>query len=379
MYLSFEDSIVFCIVDDKVFNMEIKGCFPVIYPKIMKWIFDWIRPEKIMTSVSWLSRKQKETNIHEVFNYYGLIFLDCGTFQFFMKDVDVDMVHEYRKNLVKWYSCLRPEIVSSLDIPSLLWHSVDTKILRLELSLENYLFLKERIRDIPIVLGICAFSEKSATIVAKKLKDRLGNPSLIGLGGQVPLLRLSDTKPELGKLVVSTIRRLRNEMPESFIHVYGAGGHRWYMLVRLAGADSADYAGFAPLAGKGQVFLPGLDPHHILQKFEIKTRKPRYVQPKNEILTPGELKQLESCLCPACKNVSDVENLKNNRKYRIIHNLYTVISESQLVDEYCNSNDLRGLSLHVEDRLIKNRSSLSSVAKYCIKLSGRSQRSVPLG
>lgn len=339
----------------------------------MKWIFKWIEPKRMMSSVSWFSNEQKKMNVHEVFNYRRQIFLDCGIFQFFAKDVDLNMIYKYRKDLVEWYSCLKPDIASSLDVPSLLWHSVDIKIRRMELSLENYLFLRRRIHDLPIVFGICAFSKKSAAIVAKRLKDRIGSPSLIGLGGQVPLMRLSNTKPDLGKLVVSAIHQLRIEFPESFIHVYGAGGHRWYMIIRLAGANSADYAGFAPSAGKGKIFLPGIDPHHILKKLEIKrgNKKITYVRPNNKIMSLQELKQLETCVCPACKKILKVEDLEYNREYRIVHNLYTVVSEAQLVDGYCDDNDIRGLSRHVEDRLIKNHSNLSSIAKYCVKLAQR--------
>jgi queuine/archaeosine tRNA-ribosyltransferase len=323
-----------------------------------------------MSSSRWI--KNKNENIHKIMEFNGMIFLDCGIFQLFRNELNTKLIESYRDNLINLYNTLLPDVASSLDIPSLLWHRISVKEQRLEWSINNYITMRERVKHcIELVLGICAFSRKSIEIVKQKLSKVDEQIENLGLGGQVPLIKLSVLKPELGKLVIQTAYFMRQAFPNSYIHVYGAGGHRWYMLLRLLGINSADYAGIWQLAARGQIILPGTGPRYISKYIRIKTKDGwrTFVRSDDEMIKKAELKLLQQCECPICKNF-DYRVLEYNKKLRLIHNLHVLLSESEIVDQYCKENNHRALVRHVKDRLIRNNSKLRPLAEFTLKLIG---------
>ena len=347
--------------------MVIEGCFPVIHPHL-SWLLNKVKIEKIMTSVGFINNSQKRRNIHKVFKFKGKIFLDCGIFQKYKNDLDKKSIISYRKKLIQWYSFLRPSIASSLDVPSLLWHKIPIKRERLLWSIENYLYMKNKLRcNIPLYLGVSAFSEKSVKIVAKLIENKVGMVKNIALGGQVPLIKMSIRKPDLGKIVIRTIFYLRKSFPESNIHVYGAGNSRWYLMVRTLGANSADYSGYIKLAGMGRILVKGSGSRYLKSEIKLKSNghETLHRRPKELVINKEEFSRLLECKCPVCE-IHFPDKLDTNRKFRLIHNLYTVDREAKIIDELCNEQDLKSLK-----ELINNYfkgSVMKPIADYTLKI-----------
>jgi len=334
----------------------------VISPKICEWIFSYLKLQRIMTTVNMLPKHS--INVHRLLRFKGFIFLDCGIFSQFRKEISKKEITNYRDELIERYKRLRPDVASSLDVPSLLWHPVEVKKQRSDWSIENYIYMKKKLGDsIPLFVGVSAFSPKSVEIIGKKIKEKIGAIRLIGLGGQVPLIKKAVLKPQLSKISLHTTFYLKKMFQDSHLHVYGAGGHRWYMLARLLGADSADYAGFYQLTGRGQIVLPGVGPRYILKRIENEKRT--YVRSEEELLKLNEFIKLLECSCPACKE-NNFENLEYNRELRLIHNMYVSVSEATIVDNILRESGKKELIKHIKNRL--SSSHLKPLMNYAIRL-----------
>ena len=359
-----------------VFRHPIEGSFPVIYPDMKDLVFSQMKLEKFMTSVAFLNLSQKKENIHKVMCFDGQIFLDCGIFQrgFYKKKFTWDELSRYREKLVEWYRCLRPNLASSLDVPSCLDSKTNVKLERLKWSIENYRMMKNNI-DIPLYLGISAFSENDVILIRRMIDTRLReDPELLGVGGMVPLMRSSETQTELGRIILKVVTKIRKNFPHSSLHVYGLGDHRWYPIIRLLGASSSDYAGYINAAGRGGIFLEGLSQKHILKKIvKIKSKKGIrfYTRSDDKLMSLKELQKLRNCGCPFCKN-SDPVFLEFTREGRILHNLYVIISENRKVEEYCMDNDSKGLRRYIKKTICVEGNPMNPIAKYAISLSKRS-------
>lgn len=346
---------------------KIIGCFPVLQPNL-NWLLKSVQTDRLMTSVSFINRTEKNRNIHRVFDFDKIIFLDCGIFQKYKKDLDWTTIVSYRTKLTKWYLKLQPSIASSLDIPSLLWHKINEKRKRLRWSLKNYTYMRDELpQETPLFLGISAFSEKSVQIVSRLIKDKIGTVENIALGGQVPLLKAAAKKPDFGKIVVRTVHYVNKAFPNSNIHVYGAGNPRWYMMMRYLGATSADYSGYIKLAGMGRVLVKGSGSRYLNRKIEIKTNDKRtvHVRPKDLVISKEEYVRFLNCECPACTTYSPDE-LDSSRELRLIHNLSVVNTETKIVDELCRASDFKNLNKLINNHYAK--SVLNPIAKYVLKL-----------
>lgn len=344
-------------------NKAIKGCFPTITLD-EKEVLRHVKLRRLLTSVSFIPQQQKR-DVHDVLSFNNTIFLDCGIFQKYKEELSWNFIKRYRKILVQRYKFLSPDIASVLDIPSLLWFSVREKQRRLKWTLDNFEFMSEQLPDLPLVLGVSVFSRKSSKIISQKIFTKY-QPKYLALGGLVPLLSLSIRKPELGKVALRAIYHFSRSISaySANLHVYGAGGPRYYMLVRLLGADSADYAGWIKLSSVGRVLIPRSGSRYILNK--VKRKGKTVKRPPEMIVSSEERKILNECSCPVCKH-NDPLILERSKLSRLTHNLYVLVRESQIVDEFCAENDYEGLHEHIRKQ-IKPDSSMRGIADYAIRL-----------
>lgn len=357
----------------KSFTDHLEGYFPVVYPYNKDLICSWFRFSKIMSSVAYLNHRQKKNNIHRVLGFNGSIFLDCGIFQqgFYKKVSTPNQICSYRSKLINWYAKLKPDFASALDLPTPIKTKKDVKKRRLLWSIDNYRFMKDSL-DIPLFLGICVFSKKEVSIAKKQILEKTGElPRLLGLGGMVPIMRSINKESTLGKLILNVIHQARKNFPDSFIHVYGLGEHRWYSLIRLVGASSSDYAGVYYISGRGGTLLQGMSERYFLRIIKLKGKNSNfcyYTRPKEKVFSENDLKLLYKCECPICKT-SEPLMLEIDKEKRLIHNMSVVVSENQIVDQYLEENNFEGLKRHILERLVKNRSELREIAQYAIRLS----------
>lgn len=346
------------------------GLYPVVTPSTKDLIFKHFRLKQIMTSVFYLRKQEKNGKIHRVFPLCEKVFLDSGIFQMYKRNLNLRIIHEYRRTLIELYNKLQPDLASALDVPCTIWNDVKTKQKRLSWSLKNYKYLRNRVDDsVTLVPGICAFSEKSARIVANQIKKVVGLPRYLGIGGQVPLLKVAEKIPNLGFLTMKVASVFREEFPEAKIHVFGAGGHRWYMLLRLLGLDSADYAGYLFSTGMGEIILPGIRPKYILKEVILRTKrgKKKYKRDPKKIFSEDEFNEFYLCNCPVCRNTSPVI-LEFNKDQRMLHNFAVVMSEARIVDEFCKRNDFKGLKSHIRRRILKRDSGIKEITRKTLKM-----------
>lgn len=353
----------------------LKGAFPVIYPDIKDIIFPKIKVERLMTSVAFLNCTQKREDIHKVMNFSGIIFLDCGIFQrnTYEKYNEEEKICRYRDKLIKWYNHLKPDIGSSLDLPSSFTLDENLRRERLTWSIKNYKVIKDH-TNIPLVVGVSVFSKEDIVFLRKQITEMLKDtPELLGIGGLVPLVRNCEDNPQLGKLVLNIIWNTRKNFQDCYVHVYGLGDHRWYPLIRLLGASSSDYAGYINVAGRGGIFLPASPGKYVLKKIvRLKTKNgiKFYMRPNNKIMSSEELRKLSECECPFCRNFDPIL-LEFDREGRILHNLWVVLSENNIVEEYCSNNDFEGLRRHIRKKFCIPGNSMKPIVEYAIKLSNR--------
>jgi tRNA-guanine family transglycosylase len=351
-------------------NLKPQGVFPVLYPDNLKGvILERLKIKRIMTSIAWLKAAQRKLDIHDVMNFEKMIFLDCGVFQrkMYQKFSSYTSVCEYRQKLVEWYSHLKPDIASAFDVPSSHSYNAQQRLQRLIWSVENFEFLTHKLRDIPLVLGLSVFGEEDINHLKGLVRKQKIQPEIVGLGGQVPLIRETSNNVNYGKMVLKNMYLLRSLFPDKPIHVYGGGDHRWYALLRLLGATSADYASYILIASHGAIILPGLGPKFILKKVRVETKKGPviFVRPDDKILSVSEYSLLINCPCPICKD-QDPLTLEESKENRIIHNLYVILSEADKIDQYCEKNEYEGLIKYIKstfkDVIFKE------LTRYAIKL-----------
>ena len=347
------------------------GDYPVTYAGNIELILGKLKLERIMCSVGWLSRTQKQQDIRRLMKFEGCIFLDNGMFQrgSYKKEYDWTDICQYRQKLTDWYASLQPDIASSLDVPSYYELSRKEKLARIAWSVLNYGFMRNELGSIPLVLGSSIYSQRDLDFLKKCLEKNRVNLEFLGLGGQVPILRSVFNNPQIGKRIMRTLFQMSKSFREIPLHVYGLGEHRWYLLIRLLGAWSSDYASYTAISGRGKIIIPGLRPKFISKHLHVKTEKGEkyYTRPSSELFKPHELLLLKNCKCPICKN-NDFNKLEERRDYRIIHNLYVTLCESRLMDELCEENSDSEMVRHVISRLSYDNGDVKPSLNYALKL-----------
>ena len=347
------------------------GCYPVLYSESIEFVTKLLKLKRIMCSVGWLSDDLKKQQIHNSMRFNGLVFIDNGMFQrkSYKRKYTWDEVCQYRQRLIEWYKNLQPDIVSSLDIPSSPELNKKERLTRINWSVINYKFMIDKVGSIPLVLGSSIHSRKELEFFKKCIISNRINPNILGLGGQVPILRSVSQNPKIGKEIIKTIFQMSKVFPKIPIHVYGLGEHRWYLLIRLLGAKSSDYASYMKISGCGRILLPGLRPKFISKKIRVTTKSGEkfYTRPTRDLFKPHELLLLRDCECPICKN-NDPAILEESRKYRIIHNLYVILSETDLMDRLCKENNDSEIIHHVISRLSHDNQDIKPSLNHALKL-----------
>jgi 7-cyano-7-deazaguanine tRNA-ribosyltransferase len=155
---------------------------------------------------------------------------------------------------------------------------------------------------------------------------QLLNKEHIGLGGVVPnLLRASKAMPY--KEILNNLRRVRSELHDKELHVFGIGGTATVHLAALLDIDSVDSSGWRNRAARGMIQLPGSGER-------IATELGKW---RGRAVSDEEWDQLTQCSCPACQRFG-VDGLKANKAFgfhnRATHNLWVLLNEARLVEEH---------------------------------------------
>jgi len=254
------------------------------------------------------------------------IMLDSGGY-LFQKSKRMDVKPE---EILKLYSELRPEIGVVLDHPLNPLVSEKENAKRWEKTLKNTIKMWGNV-DIVLLPTVHGYSKDALIDACKQLKTQL-DPQivLIGIGSLVPLIRstkgvrklFSNSKNRYNnslQFVAEAVRIVREEFPDSFLHVFGIGSVSTMHFLFSLGVDSVDTVGWRLKAAYGAIQLPGVGDRFVTAKGKRRVN-----------LSNHDKELLEKCKCPVCKGLSLEERLHNldnaikngTFKKRAIHNAW---------------------------------------------------------
>ena len=184
----------------------------------------------------------------------------------------------------------------------------------------------------PVVHGYTINDLKSA---CRQLRSILGEPTLIGIGSLVPLLKTSHLDNGFRYLrgngkngdhvtfISDALRLVRDEFPSSFLHVFGVGGTTTILPVFALGADSVDSVAWRLKAAYGAIQLPGISDRFLSDRPNSpKTRR---------VIEEREAPILANCGCPVCSDYRYLgwqkKHLDNSFEARATHNGWVFLEE----------------------------------------------------
>lgn len=154
--------------------------------------------------------------------------------------------------------------------------------------------------------------------------NKLQQKQWVALGGIVPNL-LRAPKAMAYSDVLDSVRRVREQLPDHQLHVFGIGGTATLHLAMLLGVDSVDSAGWRNRAARGIVQLPGSGDRMVANLGSWRGREP----------SDEEWEALAICECPACQEFG-LTGLKEGRIRgfcnRATHNLWILSKEIEAVE-----------------------------------------------
>lgn len=227
----------------------------------------------------------------------GPLMLDSGGFTLMMQanaNLDVlDVAHIYQ-------SC-GADLVVTLDEPATSRDPIDEQRRKHRVTLDNLSVLADAVehkRLVPVIHGPEIDDIHRNAEACAKIID---GPSLVALGGLVPTLRYSASRPqEVIRKLVSAVNAVKAAFPSSGVHILGAGAPRTLAYAFMAGASSVDSIGWRRAAGFGTIFLAGRGERFV----EHRDRKRPRSRP---VLTSDDHEALAQCTCPPCSEAGDVD------------------------------------------------------------------------
>jgi tRNA-guanine family transglycosylase len=226
------------------------------------------------------------------------------------------------RELADVYAKADADLVVSLDVPPTLHCKVRERQRRYETTLANLVALTEAFekeRIVPVVHGrlIREISEN-----ARAIRQVLPSPTMICLGGLVPLLRRSGRAKASRhiRFIAQAVREVRQLYPDRPIHLLGAGSPRTVIAALALGADSVDSMAWRRAAGFGTVFLPGQGERFV-------DARPRRRATSRPLLTREDIM---NCDCPVCSGKSfgrRLSSLSRGYRKRAAHNAWVLSSE----------------------------------------------------
>lgn len=184
----------------------------------------------------------------------------------------------------------------------------------------------------PVVHG---YSLQTLKIACREVRHIFGESSLIGIGSLVPLIKANYLgngfryRRNNGKIgnhlmfIGDGIKLVRDEFPNSFLHVFGVGGITTILSIFSMGADSVDSVSWRLKAAYGAIQLPGISDRFLSPRPDsLKARK---------VLQRHEANILSQCDCPVCAPFKRLgwqkRYLDSSFEARTIHNSWVFLKE----------------------------------------------------
>jgi 7-cyano-7-deazaguanine tRNA-ribosyltransferase len=285
------------------------------------------------------SQKVREDGINE---YLGLdpscpTLLDSGGYLYLKRgNLKVDPC-----DVLKLYMDLAPTIGAVLDYPLDPFVEADANQKRWQQTLANTRLMFSRNGHLTLMPIIHAHSVSQAERACADLRHIIEEPSVLGIGSLVPLMRTRHDGRVLAKqstrsvsqseyhqssrhLAVEIIRAVRAHFPDAFLHVFGVGGTTTMHLMFALGVDSIDSIGWRLKAGYGAVQLPGFGDRFTGDKPRRKRTMLKDDEKSKEVLL--------KCQCPVCQEHATLEKrlvaLEKSFDNRALHNAWVFVREA---------------------------------------------------
>lgn len=274
--------------------------------------------------------------------YQGPVFMDSGGF----------LLQGRRKSSVSAtdvlsvYARLKPDVGAVLDHPLRPKWKNEFNRDRWLTTMHNTLEMISASVGVPIVPVVHGYTLRDLSSSCQQIQENAPDPPMIALGSLVPLMRGMYIKGKFLKelplrnrryiamlgdyahlyYIVEAIKLVRDNFPNSILHVFGVGSTTTMHILFLLGVGSVDSSGWRLKAAHGAIQLPGhgdlFPPRH---KTTLRTRRQ---------LTREDLRLLVKCRCPSCKPLATnpkklIAVLRDKFRARAIHNAWVYVNETR--------------------------------------------------
>lgn len=297
-----------------------------------------------------VSQSIRKVGIHEYLDYNGIVMMDSGGFLFQKKDyLDIST-----SVILELYRESKPDIGVILDHPLNPLEPPHVNYRRWKKTIDNTMYMYQNNGTsilMPILHGYTLKKIRNACKEIKKIDDK---PNLIGLGSLVPLIfRTSGMQNFDDSLhfVVDAVKLVRQEFPDSFLHIFGIGSITSMFLMFSLGVDSVDSMGWRLKAAYGWVQIPNVGVRYLRTHNRRKMGGSR-------VISDSEKKYLYNCNCPVCKDLSRIQQMKileSSFHKRALHNAWVFVQEEKMFKKSLKNGDTMNL--------LKNRLKNSPFAK----------------
>jgi|Deesub1362A_J573_1020465.scaffolds.fasta_scaffold00609_20 tRNA-guanine family transglycosylase len=269
-----------------------------------------------------IEKRMSIDSIHEYLNVNGIVMMDSGGFQLMKKNIPVTP-----ELLLDIYKRAEPDIGVVLDHP---FNPMDleSRFERWKNTISNTEFMLENSHNIALMPVIHGYTIDDVKKACKEIKE-ITYPKMVGIGSLVPIVRYMKTSvlSELNgintiEFMAKVISIVREEFPDTFLHVFGVGSVSTMHLMFSLGVDSVDSMSWRMKAAYGALQLPSIGD--------------RFISPKNGRRKFKEYKLLKECNCPICngKSLKERKNALDNSKQgtfykRAIHNAFVFKCEEK--------------------------------------------------
>jgi tRNA-guanine family transglycosylase len=257
----------------------------------------------------------------------GPIMLDSGGFTMMMKRRSLPI-----SRIVDIYLQTEAELCITLDLPPVDDDSRAVRSRKYRVTFQNLSHLIERVGDNRIVPVVHGKSEREFDKNCTAISTLIPKPRMICLGGMVPLLRRSGQASERERSETwlrKMIGRVKDQFPNTIVHVLGAGSPKNIATAIRCGADSTDSLAWRRAAGFGTIYLHGTGERFVAHRDRQRANS-------RPLLSKAEQELIEACSCPACAEFTNVGDrlveLQESYLARAAHNAFVILGRLQGTD-----------------------------------------------
>lgn len=283
-------------------------------------------PNLMVNGYDILKKESSVETIHNILSYNGHVFCDSGGWQIIQGAKDIDIYE-----IINLQSRLKADYNAVLD--NGLSERKHLSNLRKYVKYADFDF-------IPVI----PYDTSEKTL--KKISQIIENPTMVGIGKLVPILKPPTDYAKL-KTAIHSINKIKNYFSKSKIHIFGAGGLNTVLILFML-IDSVDTTSWIHDARFGKIRLLGDGVYSTHPGDNRRSIDDSY-----------------TCKCPICKKFSLVDfdaRGVHGTQLRAIHNAWVLIKELKRI---CEEKEEGTYIKYVGERIMKSNSH-QSIFKFVL-------------